>query len=289
MILQQILNGLTIGSVYGLVAIGYGLIFSVLKLINFAHGEVYMFGAFIAFTSISILNRSFIFAILAVIFGTALLGYLMDRVVYRAMRDSPKISLLVASLALSMTLRNIAMFIWGTRTLAFPFIFPLTSFGIKDLRITYLQSGLLVLSFLLASVFHLIIFKTKLGKAIRAVSLNYMMASILGIKPNYIISLVFVFGGALGGIAGFLVSSFYGSLSFDMGIAVGYRAFVACILGGIGSIYGAMFGGIIIGIAETLAIAYIAPDYKDAIAFIVLVLVLFIKPTGLFGKKELME
>jgi len=289
LILQQIVNGLTIGSAYGLVAIGYGLIFSVLKLINFAHGEVYMLGAFIAFTSISILSKSFIFAILAVIFGTASLGYLMATLVYLPMKGSPKISLIVASLALSMIMRNTAMFFWGTRTLAFPSIFPLTSFRIGDLRITYLQSGLLVVSFLLVSIFHLIIFKTKLGKAIRAVSLNYMMASVLGINPNYIITLVFLFGGALGGIAGVFVSSFYGSLSFDMGIAVGNRAFIACILGGMGSIFGAMFGGIIIGIAETLAIAYIAPDYKDAVAFIILILVLFFKPTGLFGGKELMK
>lgn len=288
MLLQQIANGLTIGSVYGLVAIGYTLIFGVLRLINFAHGEVYMFGAFIAFTSISILNRSFIFAILAVIFGTALLGYLMDKVVYRPMRGSPRISLLVGSLALSLVLRNIAMFSWGSRTFPFPPVFPLTSFRIGDLRITYLQIGILVASFLLASIFHLFIYKTKLGKAVRAVSLNYKMASVLGINPNRIIVLIFAFGGALGGIAGVIVSSFYGSLSFDMGTAVGLRAFVACILGGIGSIYGAMLGGIIIGIAETMAIAYIAPSYKDVIAFIVLVLVLFFKPTGLFGKKELM-
>jgi len=289
LLLHQIINGLTIGSIYGLIAIGYGLIFSVLRLINFAHGEVYMFGAFIAFTSLTFLNKSLAFSIVAVMFGTALLGYFMEKSTYRPLRGSPRITLLVSSLAVSMVLRNIAMFIWGTRTYGFRTPIPLTSFRIGDLKVTYLQLGILVLSFLLASIFQLVILKTKTGKAIRAVSLNYKIASALGINPDFIISVVFISGGVLGGIAGILVSTYYGTVSFSMGAIAGHKAFIACVLGGMGSVYGSMLGGIIIGLSEALAIAYISPAYKDAIAFIILIIVLLFKPTGLFGKKELLK
>jgi len=289
LLLNQIINGLTIGSIYGLVAIGYGLIFSILRLINFAHGEVYMFGAFIAFTSLTILNKSLAFSILAVMFGTALLGYFMEKFTYRPLRGSPRITLLVSSLAVGMVLRNIAMFIWGTRTYGFRTPIPLTSFRIGDLKVTYMQLGILVLSFLLASIFQFVILKTKIGKAIRAVSLNYKIASALGINPDFVISSVFIFGGVLGGIAGILVSTYYGTVCFNMGAIAGNKAFIACVLGGMGSVYGSMLGGIIIGLSEALAIAYISPAYKDAIAFIILIIVLLFKPTGLFGKKELLK
>ncbi len=283
MFLQQVVNGITTGCIYGLVALGYTLIFGVIGLINFAHGEVYMFGAFIAFSVLALLGGPFSLAIVAVIIGTALLGCLMDGLVYRPMRMAPRVSQLITAMAVSIVLRNTAMLAWGTRTRAFPSIFPLRAMEFWGIRVTQLQLAIPVLTLLLMIGLHLLIYRTRLGKAVRATSLDLEMASALGIEPNHIIATIFALGASMGGLAGVLVSIFYGSLSFDMGVAVGLRAFVACILGGIGSIHGAMLGGLIIGLAEAMAVGYISPGYKDAIAFLILTLVLIAKPSGIFG------
>ncbi len=283
MFLQQVINGITVGCIYGLVSLGYTLIFGVIGLINFAHGEIYMFGAFIAFSVLSILGGPFFLAVIAVIIGAALLGYLMDRIVYRPIRTAPRVSQLITALAISMVLRNLAMLIWGTRTMAFPSVFSIRVLEFAGIRVTQLQLAIPAITLLLMIGLHKLIYSTRLGKAVRATSLDSEIASAMGIEPNHVIAAVFALGASLGGVAGLLVALFYGSISFDMGITVGLRAFVACIIGGIGSIHGAMLGGLIIGLAEVMATGYISPGYKNAIAFIILTLVLVVKPSGIFG------
>ncbi|MQY69720.1 MAG: branched-chain amino acid ABC transporter permease [Firmicutes bacterium] len=283
MFLQQVINGITVGCIYGLVSLGYTLIFGVIGLINFAHGEIYMFGAFIAFSVLSILGGPFFLAVIAVIIGAALLGYLMDRIVYRPIRTAPRVSQLITALAISMVLRNLAMLIWGTRTMAFPSVFSIRVLEFAGIRVTQLQLAIPAVTLLLMIGLHKLIYSTRLGKAVRATSLDSEIASAMGIEPNHVIAAVFALGASLGGVAGLLVALFYGSISFDMGVTVGLRAFVACIIGGIGSIHGAMLGGLIIGLAEVMATGYISPGYKNAIAFIILTLVLVVKPSGIFG------
>lgn len=283
MFLQQLINGITVGCIYGLVSLGYTLIFGVIGLINFAHGEVYMFGAFIAFSVLVMLGGPFFLAVIAVIIGAALLGYLMDRIAYRPMRTAPRVSQLITALAVSMVLRNLAMLIWGTRTMAFPSVFSIRVLEFAGIRVTQLQLAIPVLTLLLMIGLHMLIYSTRLGKAIRAVSLDSEIASTIGIEPNYVIAAIFSLGASLGGVAGVLVAIFYGSISFDMGVTVGLRAFVACILGGMGSIHGAMLGGLIIGLAEVMVTGYISPGYKNAIVFLILTLVLVVKPSGIFG------
>jgi len=281
--LQQVINGITVGCIYGLVSLGYTLIFGVIGLINFAHGEVYMFGAFIAFSVLSILGGPFFLAVIAVIIGAALLGYLMDGIVYRPIRTAPRVSQLITALAISMVLRNLAMLIWGTRTMAFPSVFSIRVLEFAGIRVTQLQLAIPAVTLLLMIGLHKLIYSTRLGKAVRATSLDSEIASAMGIEPNHVIAAVFALGASLGGVAGLLVALFYGSISFDMGVTVGLRAFVACIIGGIGSIHGAMLGGLIIGLAEVMATGYISPGYKNAIAFLILTMVLVVKPSGIFG------
>lgn len=283
MFLQQVINGITVGCIYGLVSLGYTLIFGVIGLINFAHGEVYMFGAFIAFSVLSILGGPFFLAVIAVIIGAALLGYLMDGIVYRPIRTAPRVSQLITALAISMVLRNLAMLIWGTRTMAFPSVFSIRVLEFAGIRVTQLQLAIPAVTLLLMIGLHKLIYSTRLGKAVRATSLDSEIASAMGIEPNHVIAAVFALGASLGGVAGLLVALFYGSISFDMGVTVGLRAFVACIIGGIGSIHGAMLGGLIIGLAEVMATGYISPGYKNAIAFLILTMVLVVKPSGIFG------
>jgi len=281
--LQQVINGITVGCIYGLVSLGYTLIFGVIGLINFAHGEVYMFGAFIAFSVLSMLGGPFFLAVIAVIIGAALLGYLMDGIVYRPIRTAPRVSQLITALAISMVLRNLAMLIWGTRTMAFPSVFSIRVLEFAGIRVTQLQLAIPAVTLLLMIGLHKLIYSTRLGKAVRATSLDSEIASAMGIEPNHVIAAVFALGASLGGVAGLLVALFYGSISFDMGVTVGLRAFVACIIGGIGSIHGAMLGGLIIGLAEVMATGYISPGYKNAIAFLILTMVLVVKPSGIFG------
>jgi len=242
-----------------------------------------MFGAFIAFSVLSILGGPFFLAVIAVIIGAALLGYLMDRIVYRPIRTAPRVSQLITALAISMVLRNLAMLIWGTRTMAFPSVFSIRVLEFAGIRVTQLQLAIPAVTLLLMIGLHKLIYSTRLGKAVRATSLDSEIASAMGIEPNHVIAAVFALGASLGGVAGLLVALFYGSISFDMGVTVGLRAFVACIIGGIGSIHGAMLGGLIIGLAEVMATGYISPGYKNAIAFIILTLVLVVKPSGIFG------
>lgn len=283
MLIQQIVNGLTIGSTYGLVALGYTLIYGVLGLINFAHGEIYMLGAFLAFTFVTMLHLPYWASLSLAIALSGVFGLVIEVVAYKPIRTATKSSQLISALAMSIVLRNSAMLLWGSKTLPFPRMVGQGVIQVSDVRFSILQIVIPVSALVLMIMLHVFIKHTWLGVSVRAVSQDLGMASMLGIESEKVIALVFSLGSSLGAVAGILVATFYSSISFDMGILVGLKSFIAAILGGIGSIYGAMLGGLLLGLAESVAAAYISPAYKDALAFGVLVIVLLIKPSGLLG------
>lgn len=272
MLVQQLVNGLTIGAIYGLVGLGFALIYGVLDLVNFAHGDVYMVGAFVAFSGLG-MGLGFWPTLIITILITALLGIFIEKIAYKPIRKAPAISQLVSSLALAIVLRNIAMLIWGSHTVPFPNLFG-----------EHLQMVIPIVVFVLVLVMHLVLTRTKLGTAVRATSMDRETASALGVNVDRIISMVFAIGSGLGGLAGILVGMYYSSISFDMGAMMGLKAFIAAIVGGLGSIYGAIVGGVLLGVSESLAGAYISPAYKNALAFIILVIVLLVRPAGLLGR-----
>lgn len=271
---DQLFNGLTIGSIYGLVGLGFSLIYSILGLINFAHGDMYMFGAFIGYTAMSLLDVNFYVAIIIVLLLCGLLGILVERVAYKPIRKYPAITQMVSSLAVGIVLRNLAMIIWGSQT------YPFKSNIDANIRVL-----IPVIVFILMISMHIFLTRTRYGIAIRATSMDLDMASSLGINSEKTISIIYSVGSCLGGFAGILVAAYYESLSFDIGAMMGIKSFIATIIGGLGSMYGPFVGGFILGISESLAQAYISSAYKDALAFIILIIILFVRPAGLLGKK----
>ncbi|UOF88866.1 branched-chain amino acid ABC transporter permease [Fodinisporobacter ferrooxydans] len=273
MLLEQLLNGLNMGSVYALVGLGFSLIYGVLGLINFAHGEVCMIGAFLAFSAMSFLGISFYPALLLSVIATGILGIVIDRIGFRPIRKASHIAQLISTLALSIVLRNLAMLVWGSKTFPFPNILG-----------NHLRLVIPITLFLLMVVLHLIITRTKIGIAVRAISMNQEVASTLGVNTNRTITWVVSIGSALGGLAGILIAMYYSAITFDMGYNLALKAFVASIIGGLGNIYGTIFGGLILGIFEGLLQAYVSTSYTDVFSFTLLILVLLFKPFGIFGK-----
>jgi branched-chain amino acid transport system permease protein len=281
--LQQLINGLTIGSVYALVALGFSLIYGVLGLIHFAHGDVYMFGAFIAFTLMVILKSSFWSVVIFTMLATALLGIIIDQSAYRPLRKVPVAAQLVVSLAVGISLRNVVMLIWGSRTRPFPFIFGSGVIWVGDFPISILQAVIPLTAIVITILVQMVLRYSRVGKAIRATSLDLEMSSLCAVNPERIAMFVFAVGSLLGGVAAILVGMYYGTISFDMGMSMTVKGFVAALLGGLGSLSGALLGGIILGLAEGLAQAYISTAYKDAISLIILIGVLLLRPEGLLN------
>jgi branched-chain amino acid transport system permease protein len=281
--LQQLINGLTIGSVYALVALGFSLIYGVLGLIHFAHGDVYMFGAFIAFTLMVILKASFWSVVIFTMLATALLGIIIDQSAYRPLRKVPVAAQLVVSLAVGISLRNIVMLVWGSRTRPFPFIFGSGVIWIGDFPISILQVIIPLTAIVITIFVQMILRYSRIGRAIRATSLDLEMSSLCAVNPERIAMIVFAVGSLLGGVAAILVGMYYGTISFDMGMSMTVKGFVAALLGGLGSLSGALLGGIILGLAEGLAQAYISTAYKDAVSLIILIGVLLLRPEGLLN------
>jgi branched-chain amino acid transport system permease protein len=281
--LQQLINGLTIGSVYALVALGFSLIYGVLGLIHFAHGDVYMFGAFIAFTLMVILKASFWSVVIFTMLATALLGIIIDQSAYRPLRKVPVAAQLVVSLAVGISLRNIVMLVWGSRTRPFPFIFGSGVIWIGDFPISILQVIIPLTAIVITIFVQMILRYSRIGRAIRATSLDLEMSSLCAVNPERIAMFVFAVGSLLGGVAAILVGMYYGTISFDMGMSMTVKGFVAALLGGLGSLSGALLGGIILGLAEGLAQAYISTAYKDAVSLIILIGVLLLRPEGLLN------
>ena len=297
LLLEQLINGLTIGSFYALIALGYSMVYGVLKLINFAHGDFFTMGSYLGYTVLvfgaSALTVQFgpwtgmMAAIAVAAISIALVGILVERVAYRPVYPVGRLPAVVSALGASIFLQNTIMVIWGPRFQAYPAeLIPAMRFQFGQINITLLQIIILVLSFILMSALYYIIQRTTFGAAVRATAHDRNTASLMGINFNKVILFIFTLGPALGATAGVMVGMYYRQISFTMGWNYGLKAFTATILGGIGNLPGAMFGGLILGVLEMLGAAYISAAWKDVFVFLILILVLIFRPTGLFGEKQ---
>lgn len=288
MLFQQIINGLTIGSTYALVAIGFTLVFGVLQLTNFANGSLYMLGAYLTLVVYLSFNGYFILSLFISMLLTGFVGYLIDRFALRTLRkkNAPKLSGLITTLGMSMVIENSLMVFLGGESKKFPSI-KMEPIEIGNTIISGTQILILIVAFVLMSMLTIVIYKTKLGKAMRSISQNADAAQLMGININLIISLTFVLSGFLAAIAGSMVGMHYQSLKANMGQMIGMKTFASAILGGVGVLPGAVVGGLTLGIIEALAAGYISAGYRDAISFLVLIIVLLFRPTGFFGKKQI--
>lgn len=292
--IQHLVNGLSIGSIYALIALGYTMVFGILQLINFAHGDIYMIGAFVGLYVAKTFNfgqeSSFVSLLitLAAAMGVCgVLGFLIERLAYRPLRKSPRINVLITAVGVSLLLEFSGQLIFGSDPKFFPQIYqPSGDWSIGELKINPLQVMVFFISLSLMGILQFVVFKTQLGRAMRAVSFNRDFACLMGIPADQIISFTFVIGSALAGAAGVLVGLTYPKIDPLMGVLPGLKAFVAAVLGGIGNITGAVVGAIFLGLAEEFLVGYWAPTYRDALAFGILILVLLFKPTGLFGVKR---
>ncbi|MGM0432882.1 MAG: branched-chain amino acid ABC transporter permease [Spirochaetota bacterium] len=295
--IQHFLNGLTLGGIYALIALGYTMVYGILKFINFAHGEILMVGAYVGLFSFNFLMGEtpfgiwllvlFFIAMLIGMAASAVLGMIIERVAYKPLRKATRLAPLLSAIGVSFILSNLAAFIWGTKSRKFPYPFNNTSFDIGGVSITPHQILILVVTVVLMSALKIYIDKTRMGKAMRATSLDQDVAALMGVNVNRVISLTFAIGSALAATAGILVALDY-KVYPTMGAMAGLKAFIAAVVGGIGNITGAMVGGIILGLLETFGVAVlgIPQGLKDTIAFGVLIIILLLKPEGLLGKAE---
>jgi len=282
--LQQIINGLSIGSVYALVALGYTMVYGIIKLINFAHGEIFMVGAYSAMIFITMFNLPLWLAMILSMVSTALLGMVIEKVAYKPLRKSSRTAALITAIGVSFLLQNAMLLIMGARIYTFPQVFNNTTWVFNGIRVNALQLGMFLTSIALMLGLQFVVHQTKLGRAMRAVAVDKDAASLMGVDVNHTISMTFALGSALAAAAGVMVGMYYISMTPYMGFAPGLKAFVAAVFGGIGLLPGAMFGGFAIGIIETLVAGYGSTLFKDAVVYAILILVLLIKPSGLFGK-----
>jgi len=287
--LQQVINGLQLGSVYALIALGYTLVYGIIRLINFAHGDVFMVGAYLGFYAILRFHMPFPIALLFAMAGAGLLGIIIEKLAYRPLRNAPKIACLITALGVSLFLENFSSlkFVFGPNYLAYPRPFPVVNFNIGNVTISNIQIIVFCVAIVLMVILQLFVSKTKTGMAMRAVSFDKSTAQLMGINIDYIISITFGIGSALAGAGGVLYGIAYPQINPFMGIMPGLKAFVAAVLGGIGIIPGAMLGAGIMGMVEVLTSAYISSAMRDAIAFLVLLIVLLVKPAGLLGKSSI--
>ncbi len=299
--LQQIINGLTLGSVYAIVALGYTMVYGIIQLINFAHGEVVMIGAMVAFTVISLLAANTTLPPLVIVLigaGAAipvcmLVGYALERLAYRPLRHAPRLAPLITAIGASIVLQHVAMMVWSRNPLAFPQIIPNLVFHVAGATITMVQIAIVVTSVVTMVGLTLIVYRTKLGVAMRATSQNPHIAGLMGVDVNRVIAATFMLGAALAAVAGVMVGTYYGIAHYTMGSLLGLKAFAAAVLGGIGNLAGAMLGGMLLGLVEALGTGYIGDltdnvfgsNYQDVFAFMVLIAVLVFRPSGLLGER----
>lgn len=300
--LQQIINGLTLGSVYALVALGYTMVYGIIGLINFAHGDVVMIGAMIVTIVVSSLvgadpNASAFFVlgagILVAVPVCMIVGWTAERVAYRPLRRAPRLAALITAIGVSIVLQNLAMMIWGRNYLSFPQIIVPEVYTIMGARISGLQVAIMVIAGMLMAALTFVVHRTRLGTAMRATSQNREVAGLMGVNINTVISAAFLIGSALAAVAGTMITSYYGVAQYTMGFMLGLKAFTAAVLGGIGNLGGAMLGGLLLGVIEALGSGYIGDitggflgsHYQDVFAFVVLVLVLIFRPSGLLGER----
>ncbi len=282
-IIQQLINGLSAGSVYALIAVGYNMVYGMLELINFAHGDIYMFGTFIA---LSLLVDRFPvpIAILLACLAGGLTGVLVERVAYRPVRNAPRVVPMLSAVGAALVLRNVAQLIWGTSTRPFPQLFPTQLIRVGGLEVDTLQIIIMILALALTGIFALIMNKTKLGKATRSVAQDIPAAKLMGIEVNWIIMFVYFAGGFFGVAGGILFSMSYATY-IGMGFLGTMKAWISCIIGGIGSLKGAFVGGLLLGVSEALISGFISSAYRDAIAYGLVIVVLVVWPKGIFGRQ----
>jgi branched-chain amino acid transport system permease protein len=297
--IQQLINGISLGAIYALIAIGYTMVYGIIGMINFAHGDVYMIGAFMALIGFLVMGAVGItwipFAlalvlVIAVVF-TAAYGWTIERIAYRPLRNSTRLAPLISAIGMSIFLENYVQLIQGARNKPMTNMltggFPLWEHGGFTVQVRYLQIIIVVMTTVIMAGFTLLISRTSLGRAQRATEQDRKMASLLGVNVDRTISLTFVLGAGLAAVAGMMVLLYYGQIDFYIGFVAGIKAFTAAVLGGIGSLPGAMLGGLLIGMIEVMWSGYFSVDYKDVAAFAILVLVLIFRPTGLLGRPDL--
>ncbi len=282
--MQQIVNGLTLGSGYALIALGYTMVYGVLRLINFAHGEIYMIGAFIGLIVGQSCELPFSLILAIAMAGSSVCGVVLEGIAYRPLRDAPRLAALISAIGMSIFLENLALVIMGPQTRAF-----LIPFEVKQLRVGTLCVNLFDLLILVTCVvlmigLYLLVHRTKIGKAMRAVAQDKDTARLMGIDVNHVIRVTFAVGSALAGAAGVLVGMNFNAVDPTMGTMPGLKGFVAAVLGGIGNIPGAVAGGVVLGVAEVMGVALFRSEWRDAIAFAILAIVLLVKPSGILGE-----
>ncbi|MER0123622.1 branched-chain amino acid ABC transporter permease [Streptococcus sp. ZJ93] len=288
--LQQLVNGLILGSVYALLALGYTMVYGIIKLINFAHGDLYMMGAFMGYYFLNKLTfisngglRLFV-ALIATMIGTAILGVVIEFLAYRPLRNSTRIAALITAIGVSFFLEYIMVYFFTADVKPFPQVLDATKFNLGPVTIDSIQLIILGVSLFLMVALQLIVQKTKMGKAMRAVSVDSDAAQLMGINVNRTISFTFALGSALAGAAGVLLGLYYNQIEPLMGMTPGLKAFVAAVLGGIGIIPGAALGGFVIGVIETFTYVIGLDTFRDAIVYIVLIIILLVRPSGILGK-----
>ncbi len=281
--LNQLINGLHVGSIYALIALGYTMVYGIVKLINFAHGDIIMIGAYTAVLTLVSLGWSAPVALLAAILVCVVFGVLIERIAYKPLRSSPRISSLITAIGVSMLLQNTALLLFGAQSRPFPTVIQISPLRFMGLQISFVTVLTVVVAALLMVILQVFVRQSKAGKAMRAASEDYSTAQLMGINVNTTITLTFAIGCALAGIGAYLYVMAYPAVSPTMGSLPGLKAFIAAVLGGIGIIPGAMLGGFVMGIAESLTKAYISTHMSDAVVYGILIIVLLVKPTGLIG------
>ena len=300
--IQQLVNGLVLGAIYALVALGYTMVYGILGLINFAHGEVVMIGAMVALAVIQALLAAglalpgpmiAVLGLLVAIGVCMVLGYTVERVAYRPLRAAPRLAPLITAIGVSIVLQNVAMIIWGRNYHSFPPLLPATPHHFAGATINDLQILIVLTAATIMAALLYLVHRTRLGRAMRATAQNPEVAGLMGVNINSVISITFVIGSALAAVAGLMISAYYGIAHYYMGFMLGLKAFTAAVLGGIGNLAGAMVGGVLLGLIESLGAGYIGDltggflgsHYQDVFAFLVLVLVLTLRPSGLLGER----
>ena len=292
-VFEQLINGLTQGSVYALLALGFTMIFGTLRMVTFAHGEVYMVGAYVGFEMVRLLYPSFFLALLAALVATALLGLLIELLAFHFLRDAPHVTSLLVTIGLSIVLVNVAQLVWGPETKSLPYsLLGKLDYGeikLAGVYISFLQMAVLGVTVLLMFLLYFLINKTKLGMVIRATAQDHEAAYAMGVSVNRVFAAAFAIGSMLGGVAGVLVGIYYNLFYPTMGQLYGLKAFSASVVGGLTSLPGAVVSGLLIGVVETFSVEFGASNFRHMISFLFMIVILILRPGGLFGGKELLH